>query len=180
MRHAIGLLAVILSIAISSRAAEPGADTSSCPRTLSTSEPALQQQYAEFRQSIESAPFARRLGSPLACAVRAEGGSVWLEYKYAKGGKLEAHRDSAIELTEQRLTKAGLYKTTALILLQRTERWAFDGKGCGIAWKKAPAREPGATPDSHDLAYRGADCNCQGRLEYNGAALTGLVFRSTC
>jgi hypothetical protein len=173
MRHAIGLLAVILSIAISSRAAEPGANTSSCPGTLSTSEPALQQQYAEFRQSIESAPFARRLGPPLTCAVRAEGGSVWLEYEYAKGGKLEAHRDSAIELT-------GLSKTTALILLQRTERWAFDGKGCGISWKKPPAREPGATSDRHDLAYRGADCNCQGRIEYNGAALTGLVFRSTC
>jgi hypothetical protein len=180
MRRAVGPLALILSIAITAYAAEPLADTSSCPRTISTSDPALQQQYAEFRQSIESAPFARRLGPALTCTVRAEGGSVWLEYEYAKGGKLEAHRDYAIELTELHLTKAGLSRRTALILLQRTERWAFDGKGCGIPWKKPPAREPGAAPDGHDLAYRGADCNCQGRLEYNGAALTGLVFRSAC
>jgi hypothetical protein len=112
--------------------------------------------------------------------VRAEGDSVWLEYAYAKGGRLEAHRDSAIELTELRLTKAGLSRTAALALLQRAERWAFGAKGCGIPWNKPPAREPGATPGSHDLAYHGADCNCQARLEYNGTAMTGLVFRSSC
>jgi hypothetical protein len=176
----VGLLALVLTIAIPACAGEPVTGASSCPRTISASAPALQQQYAEFRQSIESAPFARGLGPPLACSVRGEGDSVWLEYTYAKGARLEAHRDSAIELTELRLTRAGLSRKAARALLQRAERWAFGAKGCGIPWNKPPAREPGATPESHDLAYRGADCSCQARLEYNGTALTGLVFRSAC
>lgn len=180
MRSVAGLLMAVVTMTITACATVPGTYTSPCPGTISTSEPELQQQYAEFRQSIESAPFARSLGPPLTCAVRANGGSVRLEYEYAQGGKLEAQRDSAIEFTEQRLTRAGLSREAALILLQRTERWAFDGKECGIPWEKPPEREPGATRDSYDLAYRGTVCNCQGRLEYNGAVLTGLVFRSAC
>jgi hypothetical protein len=176
----VGPLALVLIVALPAYPGERVTGASSCPRTIGASAPALQQQYAEFRQSIESAPFARGLGPPLTCSVRAEGDSVWIEYAYAKGGRLEAHRDSAIELTELRLTKAGLSRKAALALLQRAERWAFGGKGCGISWNRPPAREPGATAERHDLAYHGVDCNCQARLEYNGRTLTGLVFRNAC
>jgi hypothetical protein len=180
MRHAAGLLLVVVLMTITACSTEPGSYASSCPATISPAEPALQRQYAEFRRSIESAPFARELGPPLTCSARVQGSSVWLVYEYANGGKLEAQRDSAIEFTEQRFTVAGLPEKTALALLQRTERWAFDEKGCGIAWEKPPGKEAGATPDRHDLAYRGAVCNCQGRLEYSDAALMGLVFLSAC
>ena len=67
-----------------------------------------------------------------------------------------------------------------MALLQRTERWAFGDKGCSIAWKRSPVREPDPTPGSRELVYRGEDCNCQGRLVYRGDVVTGLVFRSAC
>jgi hypothetical protein len=122
----------------------------------------------------------RRAGRPDSCEARSEGSSLWLKYTFAKGGELEAHRDAAIELTEQHLTKAGLSKTTALALLKRTERWAFGKNGCGIAWKKSPTKETGATPESYELAYRGDDCNCQSRLVYRKQRLIGVGFRSAC
>jgi len=109
-----------------------------------------------------------------------DNGSVRLEYEFTKGEKLEAHRDTAIELTEQRLTKTGLSRKTALALLQRIEKQAFDRTGCNIPWLQRPVKEAGSAPYSSRLVYRGDVCNCQARLEYTGEVLTGLVFRSAC
>jgi hypothetical protein len=169
-----------LSIAVAACGPGSAVNTPSCPETISTSDPALQRTYAEFKRNIESGPFARYLDHPLSCEARADDGAIRLTYESATGGKLEARRDPAIEFTEQRLSSSGLSEKAALGLLQSAERWAFGEKGCSIAWQKSPDREAGATPDSRELAYRGHDCNCQGRLVYSGNVLTGLVFRSAC
>lgn len=177
--HAI-LLSLALLFGTTAGAAQSQAHPSQCPATINGPDSALQRSYMEFKGSIESGPILRRAGRPDSCEARSEGSSLWLKYKFAKGGELEAHRDPAIELTEQRLTKARLSTKTALALLERTERWAFGKHGCGIAWKKLPTKEPGATPDCYELAYRGDDCNCQARLVYGKDHLIGLVFRSAC
>jgi len=170
----------VLSIAIAAGAPAAEVGAPSCPLDVTASDPALQRTYAEFRRSIESSPFARRLGRPASCAARVEDGSIRLEYVSTKGAKLEAKRDPAIEHTEQRLSVTGLSRKAALALLQRTERWAFGEKGCGIAWKKSSEREDGPVPGSREVVYRGEACNCQGRLVYSGEALTALVFSSAC
>jgi hypothetical protein len=172
----------IATVAIAIAACAPGAavKTPSCPETISTSDFALQQSYAEFKRTIESSPFAHHLDQPLSCEVRVDDGSIRLVYESSKGDKLEAQRERTIEATEARLTSRGLSQTAGLALLQSTERWAFGEKGCSIAWQKAPDREAGPTPDSRELVYRGDDCNCQGRLVYSGNTLTGLIFRSAC
>ena len=174
------LLLASLAILIPACAARDGADASSCPAIISTTDPALQQTYAEFKRSIESGPILGALGRPLTCKARVDNGAVWLEYDFSEGGKVEAHRDPALELTEQRLIKRGFSRNSALALLQRTEQWAFDGKGCNISWLKPPAEEVGAAPNTTGVAYRGDVCNCQGRLEFAGNELTALVFRSAC
>ena len=180
LRRRVTLPIAALSIAVAACAPGSGVNTPSCPETISTSDPGRQRSYAEFKRNVESGPFAQHLDQPLACAARVDDGAIRLTYESAKGGKLEAHRDPAIEFTEQRLSSRGLTEKTALALLQSTERWAFGEKGCSIAWQNSPDREAGATPDSRELAYRGHDCNCQGRLVYSGNVLTGLVFRSAC
>jgi hypothetical protein len=179
-RPHLNLLIASLSLLILACAAEVDADSSSCPAVISPADPALQRLYVEFKRSIEAGPLVGALGRTSGCKARAENGAVWLEYAFAEGGKLEAYRDPAIEFTEQRVTKRGLSRTTALALLQRTEQWGFDGKGCNIQWTQPPAEEAGAAPNAKDLTYRGDLCNCQGRLEFTGGVLTGFVFRSAC
>lgn len=179
-RPRVNLLIASLSVVIPACAAGVGADSSSCPAVLSAADPALRRAYVEFRQSIEAGPIVGALGRPSTCRARVDNGTVRLEYAFAEGATLEAHRDPAIEFTEQRLTKRGLARTTALALLQRTEQWAFGGKGCNIPWMQPPTEESGAAPDAKDLTYRGDVCNCQGRLEFTGGVLMGLVFRSAC
>jgi hypothetical protein len=176
----VNMLSALLLIVVAACAAGAGGSASSCPVSISPSDPALQQTYIDFKRSLESGPIIRAFGPPASCQARLHNGSIWLEYELAQGGKLEAHRDPAIELTEQRLTKTGLSRNIALALLQRTEQWAFDGKGCNIPWTQPPAEEAGSTPNAKDLAYRGDVCNCQGRLEFTGDVLRGLVFRSAC
>jgi hypothetical protein len=153
---------------------------SSCPAIISASDPVLQRTYSELKRRIESGPVVGALGLPVSCQARADDGSVRLEYEFARGQKLEAYRDTQIELTEQHLTKAGLSENAALTLLQQIERWAFDGAGCNVSWLQPPSRQPGSGPNSSARVYRGDVCNCQGRLEFTGDVLVGLVFRSAC
>jgi hypothetical protein len=180
LRRRVIVPMVTVSIAIA--ACTPGSSVTmrSCPETLSTSDLPLQQSYAEFKRTIESSPFARHLSQPLSCKARVDDGSIRLVYESGKGDKLEAQRERAIEATETRLTSRGLSEDAGLALLQRTEQWAFGEKGCSIAWKKAPDKEAGPTPNSRELVYRGDDCNCQGRLVYTGNTLSSLIFRSAC
>jgi hypothetical protein len=180
MKSRVAWPIAVLAIAMTAGASGSGVSTSSCPETISTSDPALQRSYAEFKRSLESSPLVLRLGRPASCAARAHDGSILVEYVSSKGAKLEAQHDPAIELTEQRLSETGLSRKSAVALLQRTERWAFGEKGCSIVWKESPAREAGTAPDSWELAYRGDVCNCQGRLVYTENALTSLIFRSAC
>ena len=91
-------------------------------------------------------PLARRLGRPVSCDARADSGAIRLTYESPTGAKLEAHRDPAIEFTEQRLSETGMSGQTAVALLQRTERWAFGDQGCSIAWKKPPGKGSRAHP----------------------------------
>ena len=170
----------VLSTAVAAGASGSPVNLASCPETISISDPERQRAYAEFKRSIEGSPFARHLGRRVSCEVRADDGSIRLTYKSPTGAKLDALRDSTIELTEQRLNERGLAGKAAMTLLQRTETWAFGDKGCSIAWQNSPDRLAGPTPGSNELVYRGENCNCQARLVYSGDRLTGLVFRSAC
>lgn len=180
MRRGVAWPIVVLSLAVATGASGAAVNLPSCPETISASDPALQRTYAEFKRSVESSPLARRLGRPVSCDARADGGAIRLTYASPTGAKLEAHRDPAIEFTEQRLSENGMSEQAAAALLQHTERWAFGDKGCSIAWTKPPTREAGPTPGARELVYRGDECNCQARLVYDGNVLTGLVFRSAC
>ena len=171
---------VALSFAVAAGASAAAVNPPACPETISAPDPALQQTYAAFKRSVESSPLAARLGRPVSCDARAEGGAILLTYVSVTGAKLEARRDETIESSEQRLIEKGLSSQVAVALLQRTERWAFGDKGCSIAWKKRPAVEADPTRGTRELVYRGDDCNCQARLVYGGKMLTGLVFRSAC
>jgi hypothetical protein len=173
-------LAVVAGASAAAGASGAGVKLRSCPETISASDPELQRTYAEFKRSVESSPLAGHLGRPVSCDARADGGAIRLTYESPTGAKLEAHRDPALEFTEQRLSEKGMSRPAALALLQRTERWAFGDKGCSIAWKKRPAMEADATRGTREYAYRGDDCNCQARLVYGGKVLRWLVFRSAC
>lgn len=180
MRPEVAWRIAVLAIGIAAVAFGAETKPTSCPKTISTSDPTLQRSYADFKGSLELSPLVSHLGQQISCAARADDGSIRLEYVSSKGAKLEAQHDPAIEFTEQRLSVTGLSQKTAVALLQRTERWAFGDKGCSIAWKKSPTREAGSSSNSHEFVYRGDVCNCQGRLVHTGNALTGLVFRSAC
>jgi hypothetical protein len=180
MRAGVAWPIAVLSLAVSAGASGVAVNLPSCPETISASDPALQRTYAEFKRSVESSPLAARLGRPVLCDARADGDAIRLTYQSPTGAKLEAHRDQAIEFTEQRLNEKGMSRQAAVALLQRTEQWAFGDKGCSIAWRKRPVREADPASGSRELVYRGHDCNCQARLVYGGNALTGLVFRSAC
>jgi len=158
----------------------PGGGAASCPATLTPTDAALQGAYTEFRQMLESGPLAAALGPAVSCRARAENGAVRLEYRFAQGARLEAQRDPAIELSEQRVSGARLSREAALALLQGLEQQAFGQAGCEIAWSQPSATETAPASDSGALVYRGAVCNCQGRLEYSGALVTGVLFRSAC
>lgn len=180
MRVRFNFLLAILFTAVPAAAAEAPAGRAQCPQAIGAGDSALQQGYVEFQRRIEAGPFFARFGRPVSCQARAEGDSISLMYEFPNGTTLEARRDPAIEHTEVHLARTRLSKQAALTFLRRTERWFFGGQRCGIAWTKPPSIEAGATPDRKDRVYRGDACNCQGRLEYTGAVITGLVFRSAC
>ncbi len=175
MRRALACLIAVLSLAVAVGASEA---VPSCPATISGVDPGLQRVYAEFKRSMESSPLAWRLGRPVSCEARADGSAIHLTYASPTGARLEAHRDPAIEFTEQRLSEKGMSTPVAVALLQRTERWAFGDKGCSIAWTHRAESE--ATPGGREIVYRGHDCNCQARVLYVGHAVTAVIFRSAC
>jgi hypothetical protein len=152
----------------------------SCPSTIAAADPEVQRAYTAFRRSVEASPLAWRLGRPVACAAKVEGSAIHLTYTSPVSAMLEAQRDPAIELTEQHYIERGLSQEVAVSLLQRTERWAFGARGCGIGWTQPTETEPGPTPGDRALVYRGRDCNCQGRVLYAGVTVTGVIFRSAC
>jgi hypothetical protein len=180
MRAGVACRIAVLSLALAAGASGAAVTPRSCPETISASDPELQRTYAEFKRSVESSPLVGHLGRTVSCDARADGDAIRLTYESPTGAKLEAHRDLAIEFTEQRLSENGLSRQAALALLRRTERWAFGHKGCSIAWKKRPAMEADPPRGTREYVYRGEACNCQARLVYGGNVLTGLVFRSAC
>jgi hypothetical protein len=171
---------LLLSLLLPACGPGAGGGAASCPATLGASDAGLQATYAQFRQTLEQGPVAAALGPVVSCAARAENGALRLEYRFAESARLEAQRDPAIELTEQRLTGARLSREAALALLRRMELQAFGQAGCEIAWSEPPAQEAPAAGDSGALVYRGAVCNCQARLELSAGVVSGLLFRSAC
>lgn len=180
MRPTLGWAIVLLFLSAAAGATASPGKPSSCPATLGASDPTLQRAYAELKRSVESSPLARHLGRPVSCAARVDDGAIRLTYESPTGARLETYRDPTIELTEQRLSEKHLSRSTAVALLQRTERWAFGDKGCGIAWNASPTSEVGPAPSRRGLVYGGGECNCQARLEYDDGVLTETVFRSAC
>jgi hypothetical protein len=180
MRPGVAWPIAVLSLAVASGAPEAAVKRSACPATISGADPGLQRTYVQFKRSVESSPLARRLGRAVSCEARADGGAIQLTYESSTGAKLVAHRDPALESTEQRLSERGMTREAAVALLQRTERWAFGDKGCSIAWTKPPEGGAAVIGGRRDLVYRGDDCNCQARLVYSGNALTEVVFLSAC
>lgn len=179
------LAVFLVSLSVEVRVAETGAaGQGTCPGTLAGAEEVLQQQYGEFRQSLEKGPFYRtlvkRLGSVQTCSARAEESAIILSYGFAGGASLTAKRDPSIEFSEQRIIVSDLGQPEAVDLLRDAERDFFSTDGCGICWQKAPEKETDPTSSAYELVYRGDVCNCQGRLIYQEGALTALVFRSAC
>lgn len=179
------LAVFLVSLSIEVGVAETGAaGQGTCPAVLVDAEETLQQQYGEFRHSLEKGPFYRtmvkRLGVAQTCSARAEEGAIILSYEFEGGASLAAKRVPSIEFSEQQITVSNLDQHEAVDLLREAERDFFSTDGCGISWRKAPMKEAGSTSDAYELVYRGDVCNCQGRLLYQEGALVALVFRSAC
>lgn len=179
------LAVFLVSLSVEVGVAETGAaGQGMCPEILVDAEETLQQQYGEFRHSLEKGSFYRtmvkRLGVAQTCSARAEEDAIILSYGFEGGASLAAKRAPSIEFSEQRITVSDLDQDEAVNLLRETERDFFSTDGCGISWREAPMKESSSTSGTYELVYRGDVCNCQGRLMYQEGALVALVFRSAC
>lgn len=185
LRNITWLAVFLVSVSIGEgMAARGAAGQGTCPGLLVDAEEVLQQQYGEFKQSLEKGPFyktmVKRLGLAQTCSAREEEGAIILLYGFEGGASLTAKRVPLIEFSEQRITVSNLDQQEAVDLIRETERDFFSTDGCGIAWQDAPTKEADSTSDTYELVYRGEVCNCQGRLVYQKGALVALVFRSAC
>jgi len=177
-RNGAALLAA-LAIGIASQASQSEGGALACPAAVETPDQAVRQAYEDLRRGLPSSPLVRRLGPAASCSATVEDGSVRIEIAAGRA-RLEVRHDPSIEFAEQRFSATGLSRNSGIVLLQRTERWAFGKGGCGIDWKKAPEIEIDPVTGVRESVYRGEACNCQGRLLYSRNRVTGLVFRSAC
>ena len=142
-----------------------------------------QDEVRQFQKSVESGPLyvemVRQLGKPGNCKTGIEEENIELSCAYGDQTRLEAHANSKIEFSEQRLQLSGLSKNKALALLKASEKDAFGADGCGVRWNH-PVVEAGKKAASREVVYRGSICNCQGRMIYEGVRIVALVWRSTC
>ena len=141
------------------------------------------QMVAELRRSIEAGPLyavASRSGGA-ACRVSGESGAIRVEYTFRDGTTLRANRNAQIEYNDQEVRFASPPSESAVAVLTRTEQAAFDGKGCGIDWRRGDTRAASDDASARETIYRGETCNCQARVRSNTTgAVTGLLFRSAC
>jgi len=141
------------------------------------------QMVAELRRSIEAGPLyavASRSGGA-ACRVSEESGAIRVEYTFRDGTTLRANRNAQIEYGDQEVRFASPPSESPVAVLTRTEQAAFDGKGCGIDWRRGDTRAASDDASARETIYRGETCNCQARVRSNATgAVTRLLFRSAC
>jgi hypothetical protein len=153
-----------------------------CEGEPAAGEPEARAAYQLLRKDTEAGPFYRHAASLFGkprCAFKHEGTAQRLSYSFPGGGALDAQVNPSIELSETKLTVPKIAEEDALRLLKSAENAAFGKQGCGIDWsggKDGTGGEPGTT----ERAFRGEDCNCQGRLVFRDKIIVGLIFRSAC
>lgn len=118
-----------------------------------------------------------RFGRPLTCTVDVQEERTTLTYAFRLGALLTATTDPKIEFSEQTVKQIHLDTASAIALLRRAEKNAYQPGGCGISWKNAEEESDG---DRREVVYRGDNCNCQARLIYQGKYVSALVLRSAC
>jgi len=143
------------------------------------------QQAADFLAHIKAGPFykelLRRRGKPSTCQLAINGDNLTVTFGFRGGAQLLAKANPAIEYSEQRMDLRGLTRSQALALVKAGEKQAWGAKGCGIRWRSPDEDSPGDQPGSHEVVYRGDNCNCQARLVYEKRnVLAALVLRSAC
>jgi hypothetical protein len=138
---------------------------------------------AELRRSVEAGPLyavASRSGGA-ACRISEESGAIRVEYTFRDGTTLRATRNAQIEYSDQEVRFASPPSESPVAVLTRTEQAAFDGKGCGIDWRRGDTRAASDDARARETIYRGETCNCQARVRNNSAGgVTGLLFRTAC
>lgn len=145
---------------------------------------ARQKDARDLRQRVKSGPFykemVRRLGKPATCKISIDGDNLSLSYGFKNEGQLEARSNPKIEFSEQSMRVRGMSQRKALTVLKESERDAFGKDGCGIDWSHPAEDAPGESAGSREVSYRGENCNCQGRILYEGKVIVGLILRSAC
>jgi hypothetical protein len=142
------------------------------------------QQAVDFLSHSKASPFykelVRRRGKATGCQLAISGNNLTVSFEFRGGARLEAKANPKIEYSEQRMELRGLTRSQAMALLKAGEKQAWGAKGCGIRWH-VDEDSPGDQPGSHEVVYRGNNCNCQGRMVYEKkSVLVALVLRSAC
>ena len=137
-----------------------------------------------LQQTVEAGvlyqEMVRRFGQPKQCAVKQEGTGTTLTFAFGHHAEMEARIDTAVEYSEQRVMFKGLNDDAALDLLKRAGAKFFGEDGCGVDWGKS-ADEPNTDkPEEHARVYQGTACNCKGRIEFRGKAVTGVALSTAC
>jgi len=171
------VLALFLAFAGLSNAADP----KSCAAPPNA--PVIvQSEFEQLHKSLVSSPFyrelTRRFGKPLSCRVEANDGNISVTFEFRDHAKLFGEANQKLETSQQRMEVRGVAEKTALALLKTAEKRAYRAAGCGIDWKKSETEK--ADSGAHEVIFRGAACNCQGRIVYQEKAVVALVLKSAC
>ena len=122
----------------------------------------------------------QRYGPASACSVEATGSGVRVTESFRDGVRLELAGQPAIEFSETRMVVRDVADTDAVALLKLAEQDTFGRDGCGIGWDR-PEVQAGAGPGSRrELVFRGAVCQCQGRLDRGTDQIVVLILRAAC
>lgn len=176
------LLKILLVAALS-----PSAFASPAITTCAGMQNAHNQQEAtltdELRRSVESEKLFtdQAVSGVRACSVQFADGQIALSYRFRNGGRFQVKRDPAIEYTEQRAQIPMSSTVDPVTMLMDAEQHAFSPKGCGIDWQHGEQEGAEDAHGEHETVYRGATCNCQGRMRRDThSKLLRLVLRSAC
>jgi len=178
------LIAMALGAALPARAsAQSGSGV--CAMEAASIPADHRQQAVDFLSHSKASPFykelVRRRGRATGCQLAISGDNLTVTYGFRGGARLEAKANPKIEYSEQRMDLRGLTRSQAMALLKAGEKQAWGAKGCGIRWRHVDEDSPGDQPGSHEVVYRGNNCNCQGRMVYEKkSGLVALVLRSAC
>ncbi len=178
-------ICLLLGFTASSLAFAHQAPNSSCsPNALSEIPAARQSAFRQYQKTVESGVFYRelvsKLGNPQSCRKSIDDQNMSLSYTFRSDARLDAHFDSSIEYSEQRMQLPGLTSDSALALLKAAEKDLYGANGCGIQWKRSKRETDDQHPGSSQVVYKGKTCNCQARVVYDHNAIVAVLLQSAC